>query len=78
MDQMDTRANQSSQYYYELNDNGEVDEGCNCVDEDGEDDAQASKIQAATWWIPFGGEFPLEILSGGEASWFLFISVTLI
>jgi hypothetical protein len=49
MDQMDTSANRSSQYYNEMNDNGEVDEGCNGVDEDGEDDIQASKIRAGAW-----------------------------
>ncbi len=45
------------------------------MDEDGddgngvdEDDAQASKIWATVWWIPFGGEFPLQIPSGGEVS----------
>lgn len=54
------------------------DDDCNGVDEDDEDDNQASKIRAAVWWIPFGGEFPLQVPSGGEVSWFFFVSVTLI
>ena len=58
-----------------MDDEDEVDDGCNGVDED---DAQASKIRAAVWWIPFGGEFPLQIPSGGEVLWVFFVSVTLI
>jgi hypothetical protein len=40
-------------------DDNEDDDCCNGVDED---DAQASKIQADAWWIPFS-EFPSRSLS---------------
>ena len=61
-----------------MDDEDEVDDGCNGVNEDDEDDAQASKIQATVWWIPFGGKLLLQITFGGEVSWFFFVSVTLI
>jgi hypothetical protein len=58
-------------------DDDEDDDGCSGVDGDDEDGSQASKIWAAAWWIPFS-EFPLQVPSGGEVSWFLCVSIVLI
>jgi hypothetical protein len=42
-----------------------------------EDDAQAYKILATAWWIPFR-EFPLHIPFRSEVSWFSGVFVSLI
>jgi hypothetical protein len=54
MDQVNTSANPSKIRYYNKLDSDEVDDCCDGVVDDDEDDAQASKIRSAAWWMPFG------------------------